>query len=173
MMNSNNIYRAFLALIIVTLISGCNILKKSNNETNNSRISGYNYTPIDPFPVTINRDIYSCIKSKTKVNGQEVSNPLLRYLPDNTVRMSIQQIDSSGSISYGPIAISGADKNYIIIVDYVNSDTIDFPVYLYKKAIKKASLDSNGEPIITSPSGPENTYQKLILANFGFLVYAV
>jgi hypothetical protein len=48
--------------------------------------------------------------------------------------MSIEQFDSSGAVTYGPAGIGLKDESYRVTVDYVNSDTTNFSVWILKSA---------------------------------------
>ena len=58
--------------------------------------------------------------------------PILDALPDLTVRLAVAQINQSGKISYGPVAVGYEGLSYRVILDYVNSDVTQMPVYVKK-----------------------------------------
>nr|VFK18311.1 MAG: hypothetical protein BECKLFY1418C_GA0070996_104115 [Candidatus Kentron sp. LFY] len=108
--------------------------------------SGYTYIPVDPFPVPMYPDEVSCGLRAAKSDNEYQAllkkieyRPLLESLPDNAVRMSIEQFDSSGNVSYGPAGIGAKGESYKVTVDYVNSDTTNFRVLIAKTAFNTIS----------------------------------
>lgn len=55
-------------------------------------------------------------------------------MPDNAVRMSIEKFDVKGNVTYGPAGIGASGDSYRVTVDYVNSDTENFPISIAKTA---------------------------------------
>lgn len=60
---------------------------------------------------------------------------VLDALPDETMRLAIGQIDISGNITYGPVALSAANSSYIVTVDYIKSNT--HPLFVKKGSIRQ------------------------------------
>jgi hypothetical protein len=89
--------------------------------------SGYTYVPIDPFAVDTQPG-EGCIA--TEQQQPKVYGTLLESLPDNAVRMLIEQIDSSGTVTYGPAKFGSKGQAYTVTIDYINADTINFPVWI-------------------------------------------
>jgi len=93
--------------------------------------SGYTYIPVDPFPVD------------TKLTGAckdlkvDSSVALLESLPDNAVRMLVEQFDRSGGVTYGASKAAVKGGTYRVTVDYINADTINVPVEI-RKLMRKA-----------------------------------
>jgi hypothetical protein len=94
------------------------------------QVSGYTYIPVDPFPVkTVPGE--SC----KGTNGELLQLPfkdLLASLPDNAVRMLVEQLDTSGTVTYGESNVKGSANSYKVTLDYINSDTINVPVWIAK-----------------------------------------
>ncbi|GJL73380.1 MAG: hypothetical protein NMNS01_25790 [Nitrosomonas sp.] len=63
--------------------------------------------------------------------------PLLESLPDNAVRMSIEQFNGSGNVNYGPAGIGFKGESYKVTVDYLNSDTTNFRVFISRTVFNK------------------------------------
>ncbi|MBK6728885.1 MAG: hypothetical protein IPG63_17000 [Xanthomonadales bacterium] len=116
--------------------------------------SGYTYVPVDPFPVkSVDGD--SCKEgSDGQAAGKRVWKPLLEALPDNAVRMLVEQFDRSGGITYGTSKAGAKGESYRVTVDYINADTINVPV-----AITRLAHQANGtkhEVDLFSELGPEH-----------------
>jgi hypothetical protein len=100
--------------------------------------SGYTYVPIDPFPVET-RVGANCLFLPDDRIPRTPFLELLPSLPDNAVRMLVEQFDASGNVSYGVSKSGVKNESYRITVDYINADTINQRV-----AIRKF-LDYKGE----------------------------
>jgi hypothetical protein len=124
----------FIALITagqlsVVLFTGCLSLRPS--ETTAEQTSGYTYVPVDPFAIDM-----------TALTNQILNGTnLLQMLPDNAVRVSVAQFDANGEVRYGPGAASAKGGSYKITVDYINADTITFPVYITKSLTVRSNLN--------------------------------
>lgn len=136
--------RVIMTVVIALVLTGC--AHRSNLQTTAARESGYTYIPIDPFPVPTYPDKKSCNLENTGSEEEYLGRlkaikyrPLLESLPDNAVRMSIEQFDSSGNVKYGPAGIGAKGESYKVTVDYVNSDTTNFRVQIAKTARNKIS----------------------------------
>lgn len=140
-------YRVAGLIVIAATLSGCaHTFQSRLPQTPASRESGYTYIPVDPFPVPVYPDKESCNLGSVK-NDEEFQQrlkelkyrPLLEALPDNAVRMSIEQFESSGNVKYGPAGIGAKGESYKVTVDYVNSDTTNFRVRIAKTATNRES----------------------------------
>lgn len=89
-------------------------------------LSGYTYIPIDPFPVTTTAGA-GCGTSSPFVEGD-----LLDALPDNAVRMLVEQFDVDGNVTYGASKVTAKNQAYRVTVDYINADTINFAAEITK-----------------------------------------
>lgn len=115
-------------LLLVLLLSACANFRwvaKPESELN----SGYTYIPIDPFPVDFQLGLGCDEHGK---DNQYL--PLLKSLPDNAVRMSVQRFDTKGNVSYGPVEVGATDESYRVTVDYVNSDTSFIELFIARRA---------------------------------------
>ncbi len=122
-----HIVRASLLSWVVFLL-GCETT--SSVVTNAERLSGYTYIPVDPFSVT-GRQQKTC-----DVDGQAQSKGalLLKSLPDNAVRTTLETFYSDGSVTYGPAVISGKATSYRMTVDYINADTTNVDLWIKREA---------------------------------------
>lgn len=116
-------------------LSGCGTMYSNEmfgkTNTTGELESGYTYIPIDPFPVqTVPGD--NCKDSTNNVPGQLAPGQLLDALPDNAVRMLVEQFDSSGAVTYGVSKSAAKGESYRVTVDYINADTINVPVWIAK-----------------------------------------
>lgn len=134
--------RVIMTVVIALVLAGC--AHTLNLQTPAARESGYTYIPIDPFPVPTYPDKKSCNLANASSEAEYQARlkavkyrPLLESLPDNAVRMSIEQFDNSGNVKYGPAGIGAKGESYKVTVDYVNSDTTNFRVRIAKTATNK------------------------------------
>lgn len=109
--------------------------------------SGFTYIPIDPFPVqTMPGD--SCKDSEEKKFGG-----LLDALPDNAVRMLVEKFDVSGGVSYLTSKAGATGESYRVTVDYINADTINFPVRITKRMRRVDSDFEEPVNVFATPNG--------------------
>jgi hypothetical protein len=133
------VHKSMLFVFCAISLFGC--MRTIIPQTPAALESGYTYIPVDPFPVPTYPDKSSCNLYNTKSEEEYEARlkkikyrHLLESLPDNAVRMSIEQFDSSGKVSYGPAGIGAKGESYKVTVDYVNSDTTNFRVWIAKTA---------------------------------------
>lgn len=117
--------------IMLSLI-GCSTLK-GLPPSQAEMYSGFTYIPIDPFSVTINSQ---CI-AKLNANGIKSSKDLLDSFPDNSVRISIEQINGSGKVTYGTSYTSSKNDQYKVTVDHIISDTTNINFFISKSMLSK------------------------------------
>jgi len=124
----------FFAVVFVLALTGCGTfgeaLKRTESKTTAASMgeveSGYTYIPIDPFPVDIQQE-KTCPKDSNNKRTQ-----LLAALPDNAVRMLVENFDKQGNVTYGVSKAGLKDESYRVTVDYINADTINVPVIIEK-----------------------------------------
>ena len=124
------IFRNMVLLLVAALVCGCVPLDPlaSSPATQGEQVSGYTYVPLDPFSVkTLPSD--TCGDSPNKKYRS-----LLQSLPDNAVRMSVEQFLSSGRVTYGPAGVGSKGESYRVTVDYINADTTNVPFWMSKTA---------------------------------------
>jgi hypothetical protein len=85
-------------------------------KTEGERYSGFSYVPMDPMSVKA-----AAFTSCKIPSGQTAS--LMDALPDNAVRMAVQDISGEASASLGPVVIGGKGRTYRVVIDYVSGDT--------------------------------------------------
>jgi hypothetical protein len=119
-----------------TLAVGCDErapLPRSEGEKN----SGYAYIPLDPLPVSEERG-RGCRQDDS---GENALRPVLQSLPDNAVRMAVQQLDAKGSISAGPASGTVKGTQYKVTLDYINADAVNIRV-----KVTRLAPGEDGEP---------------------------
>lgn len=136
-----------MLLLVLFFASGCSTAFKPKSL--GEMASGYTYVPLDPFPVqTV--DGSSCIEGKSnlgsdfnnkKIKGSTTYRALLDALPDNAVRISIEDLSRKGDISYGAGALSGDNAVSRVTVDYTNSDTASFEIWIWKQMVNKETQE--------------------------------
>lgn len=137
----------FLILVsVLCFLNGCSrvaVYSPAEQE------SGYTYVPLDPFPVkAVPRKGCSCLE------GTELSRAtLLQALPDNAVRMLIEQFDAKGKVSYGPSQVLGQGASYRVTIDYIYSDTKNQSIFVSKSVFRPARPDEthvyiNDKPVV-------------------------
>jgi len=143
-------WRHLLLVAALVGLSACSTFGRFFGGTDPARVpssageseSGYTYIPIDPFPVAeVAGD--SCKESS---RGQSSAMTLLEALPDNAVRMLVEQFDLSGGVTYGSSKTAAKGESYRVTVDYINADTINFPVAI-KKQMRSKKKDGVMEPV--------------------------
>jgi len=133
------------ALALIGL-SGCGTMftDQTSGKSTGEVESGYTYVPIDPFPVNM------------KGNSCQATSyvPLLDALPDNAVRMLVEQFGSSGSVTYGASKAAIRGNQYRVTVDYINADTINFRVWIAKSMVDMTT--NSYEPVfLLQPPGAQ------------------
>jgi hypothetical protein len=149
-----------LVALSISLLSSC--ITTFSNQTPAENKSGYAYIPVDPFSVKTNPGNSCNITDiEAGIENVEVNNigfgTLLESLPDNAVRMSIEQFNASGSVSYGPAGIGAKGESYRVTVDYINADTTNVQLWIAKKARNYNSKAIEYVPLLM-PNKGEYTY---------------
>lgn len=98
-------------------------------KTQAENLSGYTYIPLDPFSVETKRG-RSCPSEESDMNFNYSS--LAKSLPDNAVRMSVEQFNASGTVTYGPAGVVQKGEVYRVTVDYTNADTSNIRLWIAK-----------------------------------------
>ena len=151
-------YRAGAMLIVVALVGGC---ASFTTQTPAEKLSGYTYIPVDPFSVKTNPGNYCKNEEENdskSVNLNEIGyGELLKSLPDNAVRMSVEQFNASGSVSYGPAGLGSENESYRVTVDYINADTTNVRIWISKKAQNYKTKKIENVPLFL-PNNGQYTY---------------
>lgn len=131
--------KAALALVAVMLaISGCSFIPSIPSTAGEER-SGYVYVPLDPNQVEIREDCSIRPSNLVHKNGVKPTLSILDHLPDNTVRLSVETIDSTGKISYGTSKVGAGVSYYRLTADYINSDTVNQKLWIKKTMVVRTA----------------------------------
>jgi len=128
----------YLTPIICLLIIGCsstNKLPKTLGEENTT----FSYIPIDPLPVS-KRPGVSCESNNTEYKE------LLKALPDQAVRLATAQMNGAASGSFGPVTVGYKNNTYQVVLDYINVDATQLPIYV-KKIINEGERKGEVVPL--------------------------
>jgi hypothetical protein len=110
--------------------------------------SGYTYVPVDPFPVVSNPGSHCASADDMD------KTPLLFSLPDNAVRMLVEQFDATGAVTYGAAKVGLSGQSYRITIDYINADTINKRIWISKSLTQvrhDGGLDKRTIPVAVMP----------------------
>lgn len=147
-----------LISLFVLLASGCAPTASSIVQTPGEKSSGFGYVPLDGLAVAQTLGDESCAKWRSltgiedkakllrstprdipeKYAGQDPFVPLLKSLPDISVRYAIGTFDASAGLTFGPARATVKGENYRAILDYVNVDAI--PVTFLLTAYKGSTI---------------------------------
>ncbi|MEM8782373.1 MAG: hypothetical protein AAGE65_05885 [Planctomycetota bacterium] len=128
--NFNMLYRLLLLACTVAIFSGCSSFVK-NPQTVAATKSGYTYIPLDSFAVDLTDESKQVVDTATDASDKR---KILELLPDNNVRVSVEQFDAKGGITYGIATSTAKGSTYKVTVDYINVDTVNLQLYIAKKA---------------------------------------
>lgn len=130
--------RTIAAISIALTLSGCfNGLQRPRSAGEIE--SGYTYIPIDPINVVSRPNVYDRSDCEyiavtdpysNKPDKMVVFRNLLESLPDNAVRVAIQQVMTKGEISFGPVGLGAKNETYRVTVDFINADTISIRTFI-------------------------------------------
>jgi hypothetical protein len=144
--------RTICGVFVLIALTGCGTLFPGKDafkpQSSGEVESGYTYIPIDPFSV----DTVAGDGCKGVVDSG--AGRLLDALPDNAVRMLVEQFNASGTVTYGASKSGAQGESYRVTIDYINADTINVPVWIAKSMIERKS--GAYEPVyMFSAPGPE------------------
>lgn len=154
-------YKTVLLLIGVVLLSGCG-QKQTGPETQAESKGKYSYVPTEPSSVNIN----ICNDKNCSANDKNCTHlsktELLRWLPDNAVRMSIRQTAGSAKAGSSIIGLNaGIEGNsYSVIIDFANSQTINyrFGAEFEKNASSVCSIQNSENKLISLELMPSDSW---------------
>lgn len=132
--------------LLLVLMTGCASWKLPKTLGDPKNANTYGYHPLDPLP----------IKIELLDEKQPISNArILNALPDETMRLAIGEVNSSGGISFSGATVGYKGKSYVGILDYIKFNTNSFGVMLDKDTITsnqlKASLTTTDNPDVIVP----------------------
>ncbi len=133
------------------LVMSCTVPAISQPPANNGAVSspqsqaalqsGFTYVPVDPFSVR-------AVPGQDCVPEAPYYPALLASLPDNSVRVSLEQFSGSGSLGIGPLGASVEGGTYKVTLDYINADTTNIDMYFRRTIIE------NGQEFYYSMHSP-------------------
>ena len=124
--------RILASVLLASLASGCAMVPKMVSPSEEA--SGYTYIPIDPFPVTAELGP-NCVAAAGAPTPEYAKLPI--GLPDNAIRMLIEEFDGKGNVTYGTSKVNAENKQYRVTTDFISADTVNFPVVITKFAQNK------------------------------------
>lgn len=122
--------RAAILAAGLLILSGCSLFRVKTGESGLPDTPGapvnapsYGYFPIDPVSVNV---------EPQPAEGPVLTiGELLSAMPNETVRIAVGKVDTSGKVSFGPIAVGAAGNSYVVIVDYIKFQTSSIPVDIH------------------------------------------
>lgn len=110
----------FLLFLLVITISSLTAQK-------NATIKYSEFTPVEP--IEFYDDVEVTIPGKGEVKYKYIKTlnkgEMLRFLTNETVMISVAEIDKEGNMRYIPERVSQKGKQYIVTMDYLKFSTID------------------------------------------------
>ena len=112
----------------------------------------YTYIPLDPLPVAMT-DGDSCAIECSSYKQ------LIDSFPDQAVRIAVAQLDTSGSLAFGPAKVGASGHSYQVVLDYISVDATRAPVYVERftngesklVSVFDATLAPLSESLVTFP----------------------
>ena len=131
--------RYILICCALTLLNGCSIWDRYTGKTQAESLSGYTYIPLDPSSVLT-------IGGRFCKIGEVNYLSFAKSLPDNTMRMSVEQFHESGAVTYGPASSIHKGDIFRVTVDYTNADTTKMELWISKKmkSYKNGKMETVG-----------------------------
>lgn len=138
---------AYLFALIFCLV-GCKTIsttsKRSQNAPDQETTASYGYIPLDGLGVEETLISKSCelwrpyttsknpLSSPREFTGDKAGInpylPLLKSLPDISIRFAVASFDASGGLTFGPAKVTAKHQNYRAVLDYVNVDVIPISI---------------------------------------------
>lgn len=141
--------RLLLCVLGVVNMAGCTI-KPADYKSAEDDGSGYTYIPLDPLPVTMTpglccpktADPSKTISVPSSAAVKENVNNILLSLPDNAVRMVVENLKTSGNITYGAGKIGSNLERYRVTSDYISADTVSIKLWISRQVREKIASRS-------------------------------
>lgn len=115
--------RLLVAACVVSTLSACTSFEVQRSPAVSGADTSYGYQPLDPAPIIIQA---VDAQGRCVIDGKPSRDEVLGALPDETMRLAIGKIDSSGKLTYGTSSISASNSQYVVTIDYVKSNTVAF-----------------------------------------------
>lgn len=111
-------------LLAASTLAGCGAFSSTLDELKDADTVGaeqqgptYSYRPLDPLKALLWHP------PEVPVTNCRI----LELLPDETMRFAVGQLDVSGNVSYGVATAGTEGHRYVVVLDYIKSDTFAIP----------------------------------------------
>lgn len=121
-----SLFRKAVAWLCITTLSGCSLLGYVKLE---HEVSGYTYVPVEAIRID-GFEPPECVGQAAARNKQ-----ILKYLPDNALRISVQEIKANGEVKFGAVGATAEGSRYLVTFDHIISDSASFDIWIAKTAI--------------------------------------
>jgi hypothetical protein len=118
-------YLHVLLVFLVILFPGCAAITTSMPKSEAEKVAGYTYVPLDPFTIPVSKEVAAALAKQSDKPGE-----VLKHLPDNTVRVSVETFDGKGNVSFGPVTSNAAGSSHRVTTDYTVTDAVGFKVVI-------------------------------------------
>jgi len=112
-----------VTVIITTLTSGCGEATRPCPTSAYASPAAYRYQPLNPTTVWYDdpttKDHPEPGQKMANWQSTEFKKALLKDLDNETVRISLDSITTSGKFSAGVVGTSVAGQNYVLVMDYI------------------------------------------------------
>lgn len=128
--------------LVLLMMCGCASWRLPNTlgDPNNAKIYGYH--PLDPLPVKL-----EFLNDSIPISNKRILNAL----PDETMRLAIGEVNSSGGLSFSGATVGYKGRTYVVILDYIKFNTNSFGVKLENTGTVKSELKAN----LTNSDNPD------------------
>lgn len=123
-----SLLRKTVASLCITTLCGCSwfgYVKLEQEE----RVSGYTYVPVEAIRID---GFEPCACDGTAADRNK---GVLKYLPDNALRISVQEIKANGEVKFGAVGATAEGSRYLVTFDHIISDSDSFDIWIAKTAI--------------------------------------
>lgn len=103
-------------LLILTNCGTVSKLPKTQGDPLN--VNSYGYHPLDPLPVELEVDTANPL----------TNSRLLKAMPDETIRLAIGQVISTGGLKFTTASAGYEGNSYVVVLDYIKFNTNSFNV---------------------------------------------
>jgi hypothetical protein len=133
-----SLLRKTVASLCITTLSGCSWFGYIKLE---QELSGYTYVPVEAIRID-GFEPCECAQPAAQPGGKtaaeiaaERNKEVLKYLPDNALRISVQEIKANGEIKFGAVGATAKGSRYLVTFDHIISDSSSFDIWIAKTAI--------------------------------------
>lgn len=133
--------KQLILLFCCSYLAACSTLPLDEPRTIGEVNANFDYIPLDPLAINIAfvpelQDTAAgserMVARYRRCPSRRKNDPadLMDALPDNTVRMGVEELTGEGNLSLGPVSSSGSGRQYRVTADAVITDevNVDFAV---------------------------------------------